>query len=30
MERTLVLQNLDETWKNHLLTMDHLRLVSIW
>jgi preprotein translocase subunit SecA len=25
MERTLVLQNLDDTWKNHLLTMDHLR-----
>ena len=25
MERALVLQILDDAWKNHLLTMDHLR-----
>jgi preprotein translocase subunit SecA len=27
MERTLLLDLLDSTWKNHLLTMDHLRSV---
>ncbi len=27
MERNLVLEILDTTWKNHLLTMDHLRSV---
>ena len=26
MERSLVLDQLDRTWKNHLLTMDHLRI----
>jgi preprotein translocase subunit SecA len=27
MERGLVLSNVDSSWKNHLLTMDHLRSV---